>query len=47
MDEGGEAPKGEALKGGTQREREAPRERDPRKGKTKGGTTHDKRVVRD
>ena len=28
------------------REKEAPRERDLRKGKTKGGTTHDKRVVR-
>ena len=28
------------------REREAPREGDLRKGKTKVGTTHDKRVVR-
>ena len=29
-----------------EREREAPRERDPRKGKTQEGTTHDKRAVR-
>ena len=38
------------MKGGKQlkealRKRESPRERDPRKEKTKGGTTHGKRVV--